>query len=169
MFALRTAAQLWRCPNRNLTGLASCRYRKYHQQQVSPDHSRFLKVSEEVQDALNLGKPVVALETTIYTHGKFCSRVLFCSVELTNATRLPISSKHSPCVAARISCPSQWRSSGDGWYFQRHRACWNVSRRAHRAGTFRREQICTQGFSQRSQLYMWTGNINNSLQTILFS
>jgi pseudouridylate synthase / pseudouridine kinase len=29
----------------------------------------FFKVSEEVQDALHSGKPVVALETTIYTHG----------------------------------------------------------------------------------------------------
>lgn len=27
------------------------------------------RVSEEVQDALATGKPVVALETTIYTHG----------------------------------------------------------------------------------------------------
>lgn len=31
--------------------------------------SRFLKVSEEVRDAVATGKPVVALETTIYTHG----------------------------------------------------------------------------------------------------
>jgi Indigoidine synthase A like protein len=29
----------------------------------------FFKVSEEVHDALQNGKPVVALETTIYTHG----------------------------------------------------------------------------------------------------
>lgn len=29
----------------------------------------FFKVSEEVRDALQTGKPVVALETTIYTHG----------------------------------------------------------------------------------------------------
>lgn len=33
--------------------------------------SKFLKVSEEVRDAVATGKPVVALETTIYTHGKF--------------------------------------------------------------------------------------------------
>jgi pseudouridylate synthase / pseudouridine kinase len=33
-------------------------------------HNQFIKVSEEVQDALETGKPVVALETTIYTHGK---------------------------------------------------------------------------------------------------
>ncbi|RMZ90389.1 hypothetical protein DV736_g2386, partial [Chaetothyriales sp. CBS 134916] len=31
--------------------------------------NRFFRVSEEVQDALQTGKPVVALETTIYTHG----------------------------------------------------------------------------------------------------
>lgn len=34
-------------------------------------NNSFLKISEEVQDALNSGKPVVALETTIYTHGMF--------------------------------------------------------------------------------------------------
>lgn len=32
--------------------------------------SKFLKVSEEVRDAVATGKPVVALETTIYTHGE---------------------------------------------------------------------------------------------------
>ncbi|KAI9733962.1 MAG: hypothetical protein M1834_002619 [Cirrosporium novae-zelandiae] len=32
-------------------------------------NNRFLKVLDEVQDALRSGKPVVALETTIYTHG----------------------------------------------------------------------------------------------------
>jgi len=31
--------------------------------------SSFLKVSEEVQDAVVAGRPVIALETTIYTHG----------------------------------------------------------------------------------------------------
>lgn len=31
--------------------------------------SDFFKVSEEVEEALQTGKPVVALETTIYTHG----------------------------------------------------------------------------------------------------
>lgn len=30
---------------------------------------RLFKVSEEVRDALATGRPVVALETTIYTHG----------------------------------------------------------------------------------------------------
>lgn len=31
--------------------------------------NRFLKVSEEVRDAVATGRPVVALESTIYTHG----------------------------------------------------------------------------------------------------
>lgn len=31
--------------------------------------SKFLQVSEEVRDAVATGKPVVALESTIYTHG----------------------------------------------------------------------------------------------------
>ena len=33
--------------------------------QMSP----FIKVSEEVREAIETQKPVVALETTIYTHG----------------------------------------------------------------------------------------------------
>lgn len=42
--------------------------------------SPFLRISEEVRDAVHTGKPVVALETTIYTHGK----VYFTSAALTN-------------------------------------------------------------------------------------
>ncbi|KAJ5605831.1 hypothetical protein N7510_008612 [Penicillium lagena] len=41
------------------------RLRTYHELA----QSRFLQVSEEVRDAVATGKPVVALETTIYTHG----------------------------------------------------------------------------------------------------
>lgn len=36
---------------------------------------KFFRVSEEIEDALATGKPVVALETTIYTHGKCKSSV----------------------------------------------------------------------------------------------
>lgn len=32
-------------------------------------YSNLLQISEEVQDAVRTGKPVVALESTIYTHG----------------------------------------------------------------------------------------------------
>ncbi|KAJ5101523.1 hypothetical protein NUU61_003745, partial [Penicillium alfredii] len=41
------------------------RFRGFH----GLTQSRFLKVSEEVRDAVATGNPVVALETTIYTHG----------------------------------------------------------------------------------------------------
>jgi pseudouridylate synthase / pseudouridine kinase len=37
---------------------------------VATGRQRFFRVSEEVEDALATGKPVVALETTIYTHGR---------------------------------------------------------------------------------------------------
>lgn len=37
---------------------------------------RFLRVQDEVQDAIASGKPVVALETTIYTHGMYVQRLL---------------------------------------------------------------------------------------------
>jgi hypothetical protein len=33
------------------------------------DNNRFFHVSEEIRDAFHAGRPVVALETTIYTHG----------------------------------------------------------------------------------------------------
>jgi hypothetical protein len=36
---------------------------------ASSVRDKLFHVSEEVQDALATGKPVVALETTIYTHG----------------------------------------------------------------------------------------------------
>ena len=36
----------------------------------------FLRISEEVQEALNSKKPVVALETTIYTHGNTSLQVV---------------------------------------------------------------------------------------------
>lgn len=40
------------------------------ERQASGWNSPFLEVSEEVQAAVNARKPVVALETTIYTHGR---------------------------------------------------------------------------------------------------
>lgn len=160
MFTLRTAARVWRCPNRNSTRVASSGYREYHRQQ---SQNRFLKVSEEVQDALNTGKPVVALETTIYTHGKLRLRVVRCFKELKNSNRLSLPGEHRPRFAARIYRAGQWRGSGNDWDSQWYRACWYVCRGAYRAGKFCRDQIRTEGFSQRSQLYLWTGNIPSYL------
>ncbi|KAJ5635601.1 Pseudouridine-5'-phosphate glycosidase [Penicillium longicatenatum] len=42
---------------------------RYFHDLPGSSQSKFLKVSEEVRDAVATGKPVVALETTIYTHG----------------------------------------------------------------------------------------------------
>ena len=49
-----------------------CRYGRIPKSvfQLFSTNSEFFKVSEEVRDALHSKKPVVALETTIYTHGK---------------------------------------------------------------------------------------------------
>ncbi|KAJ5896071.1 Pseudouridine-5'-phosphate glycosidase [Penicillium subrubescens] len=63
MLASRTATRFrcWR-------GARLPRARHLHDLHKHPQ-SRFLQVSEEVRDAVATGKPVVALETTIYTHG----------------------------------------------------------------------------------------------------
>ncbi|KAJ5179918.1 hypothetical protein N7492_003128 [Penicillium capsulatum] len=62
MFASRAAARsgCWRAAQLP-------RSRRLHGLHRHPQ-SKFLKVSEEVRDAVATGKPVVALETTIYTH-----------------------------------------------------------------------------------------------------
>lgn len=71
---------LWRLPNALRAGLspkaALPSLLRAHQRSylssassASRDLARFLKVSDEVQDAIASKKPVVALETTIYTHG----------------------------------------------------------------------------------------------------
>ncbi|KAI2787377.1 Pseudouridine-5'-phosphate glycosidase [Penicillium oxalicum] len=63
MFVSRAAARLQCRRGTHLPHL-----RSLHDLQKHPQ-SRFLQVSEEVRDAVATGKPVVALETTIYTHG----------------------------------------------------------------------------------------------------
>ncbi|PWY69188.1 IdgA domain protein [Aspergillus sclerotioniger CBS 115572] len=60
MLASRAAA---RSCCRSARALAACR--RYH----GLAQSNLFKVSEEVRDAVATGKPVVALESTIYTHG----------------------------------------------------------------------------------------------------
>lgn len=64
MFASRAALR-----SGCLRGTQLLSARRYH----GLAQSRFFKVSDEVRDAIATGKPVVALETTIYTHGEsFC-------------------------------------------------------------------------------------------------
>ena len=63
-----TQLRMW--SNRRIIGRPSVVRRRYQTLHRAQNQNRFLKVSEEIQDALNTGKPVVALETTIYTHGR---------------------------------------------------------------------------------------------------
>jgi pseudouridine-5'-phosphate glycosidase/pseudouridine kinase len=50
----------------NCSATCSIAHRKFRT--IAPDNA-FFKISEEVREALNQRKPIVALETTIYTHG----------------------------------------------------------------------------------------------------
>lgn len=43
---------------------------KFGQRQISGKPNEFLQISEEIKYAVGSGQPVVALETTIYTHGR---------------------------------------------------------------------------------------------------
>lgn len=65
----RTVARLRGFPaTRPASGL-----RRLSQKAAEFAGSKFFQVAEEVRDAVATGKPVVALETTIYTHGTFSS------------------------------------------------------------------------------------------------
>lgn len=44
-------------------------FKRFQSTQRLESRNDFFKISEEVQEALETGRPVVALETTIYTHG----------------------------------------------------------------------------------------------------
>ncbi len=44
--------------------------RRFSQQQIPRKGKGFLQTSEEIRNAVASGKPVVALESTIYTHGR---------------------------------------------------------------------------------------------------
>lgn len=45
-------------------------FKRFQSTQRLGSRNGFFKISEEVQEALETGRPVVALETTIYTHGE---------------------------------------------------------------------------------------------------
>ncbi|KAF4184517.1 hypothetical protein CNMCM7927_007777 [Aspergillus lentulus] len=62
---LSQAASRLCCRARGPATRAPRAIRSYH----DVTQSKFLKVSEEIRDAVATGKPVVALESTIYTHG----------------------------------------------------------------------------------------------------
>lgn len=64
MLASRAAARSC-CRSARAPARAAVAARRYH----GLAQSKLFKVSEEVRDAVATGKPVVALESTIYTHG----------------------------------------------------------------------------------------------------
>ncbi|RMZ80992.1 hypothetical protein DV738_g2523, partial [Chaetothyriales sp. CBS 135597] len=66
MLPLRRA--LWTPLSRRVARPRKCNHQQL-QRRLYHGRDRFFRVSEEVEHALETGKPVVALETTIYTHG----------------------------------------------------------------------------------------------------
>ncbi len=62
---------MFRCIIRaSVRGHASVEKRRFSQSQIFKKE-KFLQISEEIVHAVASGKPVVALETTIYTHGRY--------------------------------------------------------------------------------------------------
>ena len=63
----------WRLPSHSSGAIRACRVRSRQQSTSScisyQQNNQIYRIKDEVQDALANKKPVVALETTIYTHG----------------------------------------------------------------------------------------------------
>ena len=91
-------------------GLRAPRNRYFHDLPSSPQ-SEFLKISEEVRDAVATGKPVVALETTIYTHGRH-QIILDLALKEENSHsklyRIPIPREYCPSFAVGVCCSRKW-------------------------------------------------------------
>jgi hypothetical protein len=95
----------------------------------------FFRVSEEVRDALNSKKPVVALETTIYTHGRM-ARKRDSSHVTDGITRVSLSRKRSPRVPSRKRSSDQRWSSRDHWHIGWCSTCWYGPRGADKISFF---------------------------------
>jgi hypothetical protein len=93
----------------------------------------FFRVSEEVREALNSGKPVVALETTIYTHGRSTHASNY-SIIADRTSRISISRKRSSCIPPRERSPHQWWSARNYRHIRWCGTCWHGSRRADKVG-----------------------------------
>lgn len=122
--------------------------------------SRFLKVSEEVRDAVATGKPVVALETTIYTHGRCIGNI--CHESMTRSSslcgvRFSIPRKHCTGISAGIRRSSQRGSSSDRWYPQRNCQSWNECRGNCRASLDSGTKDCIESLSTGPGLHLRHG------------
>lgn len=116
----------------------------------------FFKVSEEVRDALHNGKPVVALETTIYTHGMLPRQlILLYSIFV----RLSLPGKCRFIVPPRISCPYQRRHPCNDRRSQWHRTGRHAGGRADRIGFDGWKTRYHEGVTTRFGLHCWVGNI----------
>ena len=108
MLALRAAARDG-LRSTNLPGLLPVSFRRYNNGLA---RSKLLNISEEIQDAVATGKPVVALESTIYTHGIYTpSTSLLAHIHGSVTSRISIPRKLSPRIAAGIGRSSKWRST----------------------------------------------------------
>lgn len=88
-------------------------------------------ISAEVSIALKSGKPVVALESTIISHGSFsffCFFNLFslshCHCLFFAVRRNALSSKHANCSRSRVSGSRKWRGACHNSNSRRGSACW---------------------------------------------
>jgi hypothetical protein len=132
-------------------------FKRFQGTQSRISRNDFFKVSEEVQDALETRKPVVALETTIYTHGE--SNTIFAQGNAADhLLRLSLSRKCSSIITTRIASPSQWRNPRNHRHTQRCRTSRYGGRRTHRAGLECRQLQYMEDLQERFGLYQWFGN-----------
>lgn len=118
--------------------------------------SKFFNVSEEVRDAVAVGKPVVALESTIYTHG-MPSPPSLVLVNLVDSLRLPLPRECRVGKFTGVGGSSQWRRSGYDRYSRRSRARGVKCGGAHPAGIHGGAQVRPESLPQRPRLYLWPG------------
>lgn len=147
MFLSRAAARLPRVRAQRIALPA----RRYY----SLDQSKFLKVSEEIRDAVATGKPVVALESTIYTHGMYC--IISIGWGCTDDSRVSISRERRSGLASRVRGQSQWRCSRDYWNPQWCSSRWSECGRDHRACVDGRDEECAESIPAGSGIHMWIG------------
>jgi hypothetical protein len=111
----------------------------------------FFRVSDEVREALNSKKPVVALETTIYTHGTIVSsfkETCYSDWEF----RLPIPRECSSSIPPRERSPNQWRGSCHHRYSRWCSARRHGPRRVDKTGFFCRQSQHNEALKARPRL-----------------
>lgn len=150
-----------RAPNLIYQGL-----RRGLQQRPISTYRNPLAVSEEVAEAVHAGKPVVALETTIYTHGESLLTLCPSHLRLT-CLGLPISRQHRSILQLGISGAGARRRTCDHWRAQWNSQSGHATRGDYRALGEDRRRKCRQSVSKRPRLCLWKGAL--ALSWIIFS